>query len=100
MTHPATRLLPVFLLADDRPTLLNRLAETLRSSFPGARFLLARDPEATLDLARKEQPDCAIIAIYMGGAEGIALCRRIKTAPDIDPFPILLITGRDTDADT
>jgi len=100
MTHPSARLLPVFLLADDRPTLLNRLAETLRSSFPGARFLLARDSEATLDLARKEQPDCAIIAIYMGGAEGIALCRRIKTAPDIDPFPILLITGRDTDAET
>ncbi|HOV61963.1 MAG TPA: response regulator [Candidatus Hydrogenedentes bacterium] len=100
MTHPAARLLPVFLLADDRPTLLDRLAGTLRIAFPGARFLLARNADETLRLAREERPDCAIIAIYMGGAEGIALCRRVKSDPGIDPFPILLITGRDTDAET
>ena len=100
MMHPAARLLPVFLLADDRPSLLERLANTLRFHFPGARFLLARDIDETLRMAREEQPDCAIIAIYMGRADGIDLCRRIKTDPNIDPFPVLLITGRDTDAET
>jgi len=100
MMHPAARLLPVFLLADDRPTLLERLASTLRLGFPGARFLLARSTDETLRLAREERPDCGIIAIYMGKADGIDLCHRIKSDSAVDPFPILLITGRDTDAET
>lgn len=56
MMHPATRLLPVFLVADDRPSLLERLANTLRSHFPDPQFLLTQDTEKTCVWPAKNSP--------------------------------------------
>jgi two-component system response regulator RegA len=76
------------LVVDDDAGVLNALARTLgrqRTTFT------ASDPISAVDVARREQPDLAIVDLRLGSSSGVDLVRELKaTHPEI---LVALISG-------
>ena len=61
---------------------------------PRYRVLEAADGETGLALTRRSLPDLVLSDVMMPGLDGHALCRAIKTDPETDFIPIILLTAR------
>ena len=61
---------------------------------PAYRILEAVDGETGLDLARRMLPDLVLSDVMMPGMDGYALCRALKTDPETDFIPVILLTAR------
>ena len=86
---------PLILAVDDNPAALEILAARLSAA--GYQVIIAQDGEEGLALARKALPDLVLLDIMMPKLDGIEVCRRLKTAPDLPFIPIIMVTAR-TDA--
>lgn len=45
------------------------------------------------------QPDIVFMDVMMGGMDGLAATRQLKADPDLAALPVIICTGKDTDAD-
>ncbi|HJU74561.1 MAG TPA: two-component regulator propeller domain-containing protein, partial [Gemmatimonadaceae bacterium] len=61
---------------------------------PRYRVLEAVNGEQGLDTARRMLPDLVLSDVMMPGMDGYALCRAIKSDPDTDFIPVILLTAR------
>jgi DNA-binding response OmpR family regulator len=48
---------------------------------------------AGVDRARSEQPDCILLDVDLGGADGLAVCRLLKSDAQTARIPVLLLSG-------
>lgn len=61
---------------------------------PTYRVLEAVNGEQGLDVARRFLPDLVLSDVMMPGMDGFALCRALKSDPDTDFVPVILLTAR------
>ena len=59
----------------------------------GYRVFTAEDGARGFELALSERPDLIITDVAMPTADGVALVRSVRAAPEIAPTPILVTTG-------
>ncbi|QXD16272.1 response regulator [Rhodocaloribacter litoris] len=82
---------PLVLVADDNAELR---AFVRRHLEPDYRVVEAGDGAAALDLAREAVPDLIVSDVMMPSLDGDALCHAVKTDPDLDFVPVILLTAR------
>ncbi|MEL7363691.1 MAG: ATP-binding protein, partial [Bacteroidota bacterium] len=58
------------------------------------RVLEAPDGRAGLDLARRFLPDLVLSDVMMPAMDGFALCQALKSDPETDFLPVILLTAR------
>ena len=91
--------------ADDRTTLLiaddnPEIRAYVRSHFaPRYRVLEATDGRAALQTARRALPDLIISDVMMPRLDGVDLVEALRTDPETDFLPVILLTARATEAD-
>ena len=79
------------LIVEDSPTQADRLRADLEAA--GYRVSVAREGEEALRLLREQAPSLVVSDIVMPGMDGFELCRAIKSDPDLDDFPVILLTS-------
>ncbi len=79
------------LLADDSVT-IQRVVEII---FDGTdiRVHSAFDGEMAMAMAKKHRPGIILADVGLPGIDGLELCRRLKSAPELRSIPILLLTN-------
>jgi DNA-binding response OmpR family regulator len=88
---------PLILLADDSITIRSMVATRLERS--GYEVAQASDGEEALELALRVLPDLAILDVEMPGLTGYELTRRLRESEATAALPIVLLTGKDKEAD-
>jgi DNA-binding response OmpR family regulator len=94
---PASRTVPLVLVADDDEDILTLVALRFRRS--GLEVILARDGEEALDLIQKRAPDAAVLDIAMPKLTGLEVVRRLRDSEATKALPIVLLTARAGDKD-
>lgn len=85
------------LVVEDEETLLNNLAEKLRSE--GFTVSTAADGEAGLQKIRTETPDLIVLDIMLPGLDGLSICRMVRHDAATAHIPIIMLTARGTEVD-
>lgn len=85
------------LLVDDNTTNLQVLHETLEGQ--GYRFLVAKNGETALNIAKKARPSLILLDIMMPGIDGFEVCRRLKAAPETREIPVIFLSALDDTED-
>jgi two-component system, OmpR family, phosphate regulon response regulator PhoB len=88
---------PVVLLAEDDRDTRDLVAITL--SRAGFSVLAARHGVEALELADQYRIDVALLDVRMPQLDGIEVCRRLRTRPELAQLPIILISAMCGDAD-
>lgn len=57
------------------------------------RVLTARSGEEAIKIARRERPDVILLDLMMPGLEGDAVCRAIKSDPELSDTPVIMLVG-------
>jgi PAS domain S-box-containing protein len=81
----------VILAVNDDPDQLQLMSTLLGQA--GYRVLTASDGYEGFKIAQREHPDLVISDVRMPRADGIALCRLIRSDPDLCAIPILLASA-------
>jgi len=83
---------PQILVVDDNPTNRDILETRLKAS--GYEVIQAGDGEEALSIAQSRHPDLLLLDIMMPKLDGIEVCRRLKSDPNLPFMPIVLVTAR------
>jgi len=85
------------LIVDDSPTELKLIA----SSFTGAGYdiITAGDGEEAVQKAMAEKPDVIVLDVIMPKMNGFQACRKIKSTPEIQHIPIIILTSKKEKSD-
>jgi len=81
--------MPKVLIVEDEKILLDLLARHLESE--GYIVVAAGAGDEGLELARREQPDIAVLDVMLPGLDGLSLCRILRRESDMS---IILLTAR------
>ena len=81
--------MPKVLIVEDETILLDLLARHLESE--GYVVVTAPSGDDGLEVARKEQPDIAVLDVMLPGLDGLSLCRILRRESDM---AIILLTAR------
>jgi DNA-binding response OmpR family regulator len=84
-------LLPVVLIADDDPDILELVALTLERD--GYEVVQARSGEEALRLADERDPHLAVLDLMMPGMDGCEVTRRLRAAENERRLPILILSA-------
>ena len=79
------------LVADDAENVRTLFCQLL--SYDGYNVLMAADGDAALEQAQRHRPHVLLLDVRMPGADGIEVCRRVKSAPETRLTPVILVTG-------
>jgi diguanylate cyclase (GGDEF)-like protein len=82
---------PRVLVVDDDPDLREMMRLVLE---PGYEVLCAEDGEASLDVARTEQPDLIIMDQFMPRLDGLGALERLRADPATEDIPVILVSAR------
>ena len=80
------------LYIDDDRFLLTLCCDLLEGH--GYRTLLATDGPTGIETAKAGRPDLILLDLVMPGIDGLEVCRRLRTFPDLRDTPIILFTAR------
>lgn len=83
------------LLVEDEPTLLEALRYNLAKE--GYQVVTAMDGIEALDQAREAKPDLVILDLMLPRLDGLEVCRAVRRDSSV---PIIMLTARDSEADT
>jgi adenylate cyclase len=86
---------PRILVADDDWLNRDLLRTYLASS--GCEVITASDGQTALDLATSDPPDLALVDVQMPNLDGVELTRILKSMPETQFIPIIIVTAYDTD---
>ena len=81
---------PQILVAEDSPTQAQRLRYLLEQQ--GYHVTTAADGALALEAARASRPALIVSDVMMPEMTGYELCRRIKSDPDLQAIPVVLVT--------
>jgi signal transduction histidine kinase len=79
------------LVVDDNPLNVELLADLL--SVAGHHALAAYSGEEALRQVKQERPDLVLLDVMMPGLNGYEVCRRLKSSPDTQFLPIVMVTA-------
>src|SRR5258708_976380 len=79
------------LVVNDMPDQLEMIGHLLRKS--GYEVVTALNGREGLDVAQAELPDLVISDVSMPLMDGIEMCRSIRTHPELNTIPILLVSA-------
>jgi signal transduction histidine kinase/CheY-like chemotaxis protein len=85
------------LVVDDHPDIRAYVRRHLGAPRDGRapyRIVEGRDGAEGLSLARALLPDLVVTDVMMPKVDGIELCRALKTAPETDFIPVVLLTAK------
>lgn len=100
-THPDESLPPepaakrLVLIVDDNADNLQVLAGHLTEA--GYEVLAANNGPRALALVSNRKPDLILLDIQMPAMDGFAVCRKLKSDPDMVDIPVIFITAARTD---
>jgi DNA-binding response OmpR family regulator len=80
------------LIVEDDEDLLRGLSVRLSAS--GYRVVSATDAISATSVAKKEEPDLAILDIGIPGGDAFIVMERLKKLTPV-PIPVIILTGRD-----
>ena len=98
-TPPDSERLPErkILIADDSPVVLNALEAMLGAA--GFAVVKARDGLEALEKAFAENVSLAVLDVTMPRMTGYQACRLLKTEPQTQGLPVIILTSRDQAGD-
>ncbi len=82
---------------DDDPELLMMVGMILRRA--GHETILASDSVEGSERIITEKPDLLILDLMMPHMSGFEVCRKIRSAPEVDALPIMILTARISEND-
>lgn len=86
------------LVVEDSRTEQQLLTGLLERS--GHKVALAESAELALTwLAENQPPDLIVLDIVMPGANGLELCREVRSQPDLKEIPIVFCSSKDQEFD-
>ncbi len=89
-----TSSIPLVLVADDEPSMLELVARHLRTmSDPKLQVIQASDGEEAWRLARAELPDLVVLDVMMPGMSGWEVCRKIREDIALAHTGVVMLTG-------
>ena len=86
------------LIIDDEEPIRELLKLTLQSAGFDS-ILEASDGEDGLALATRYMPDLILLDLMLPGMDGLSVCRRLKSSPDTQMIPIIMLTARSDESD-
>ena len=85
---------PVVLVADDEPSMLELVAQHLKTlDDPKLVVLEASDGELAWKLAREHLPDLVVLDVMMPGMSGWEVCRKIREDVALAHTGVVMLTG-------
>lgn len=85
------------LLVDDESTILKVVGKRLEAA--GFEVLIAADGFEALAKTRVEHPDLIVLDLMMPKMDGFQVCEELKKDPHCRGIPVVIFTGKGTDAD-
>jgi DNA-binding response OmpR family regulator len=85
------------LLVDDDPALLYAYARIMAAA--GYEVLQAETGEEGLRASRERHPDLVLLDAALPDGDGVEICRRIKSDPDLAGIFVIMLSGRRVSAD-
>jgi len=85
------------LVVDDDPTSL-RLLELILGK-EGYQVISASNGLEGLRKARRESPDLLILDVMLPGFDGLEVCHRLRSEPDMAKLPILMLSAKQQKSD-
>ncbi|MCI5144279.1 MAG: response regulator [Candidatus Electrothrix sp. AR3] len=85
------------LIVDDSPTELKLIIDVFNT--PEYEIITASDGEAGVEKAEAEKPDLIILDVVMPKMNGFQACRKIKSTPDLQDIPVILLTSKNQKSD-
>ena len=82
------------LIVDDDPALLYAYARIMESA--GYEALRASTGEDGFHVCREERPDLVLLDAVLPDGDGVRICRRIKSDPDLAGIFVIMLSGRRT----
>lgn len=85
------------LIVDDDETMVNLLATILE--IEGFVSWKALDGETALKMISREMPDLVLLDIMMPGIDGFEVLARLRSDPQTEELPVIMLTARSDDRD-
>lgn len=79
------------LLVEDDKSILNYLTKSLSSDY---NVMQAANGEEALSAVVRHRPHCVITDIMMEGMDGLELCRKIRSNPQVCEIPLIMLTAK------
>ncbi len=95
--HDVSGMEAVILIVEDEDALATLLQYNLEKE--GYRVLFARDGEEGLLTAEERKPDLILLDWMLPKVSGIELCRRLRSRPETQNLPIIMLTARGEETD-
>ena len=86
------------LIIDDEDPIRVLLKLTLQSAGYDS-VLEASNGEDGLALAVRYKPDLILLDLMLPGMDGLSVCRRLKSSPDTQMIPIIMLTAKSDESD-
>ncbi|MBP6124544.1 MAG: response regulator [Phycisphaerae bacterium] len=83
--------LPLVLVVDDNPQNLELILACLEDV--ECRTISAADGYTALELVKSHQPDLVLLDVMMPRISGFEVCRRIKSNPETEDIPVIMVTA-------
>lgn len=85
------------LVAEDDP----KQAELIRryAASEGHDVTVVSDGRSAVDEVRRRRPDLLVLDVMMPGLDGLDVCRILRSAPETESVPILMLTARASEDD-
>ena len=85
------------LVVDDEGT-IRRIVQ-INLTRAGYRVSVAEDGIQAIELARQEKPDLIVLDVMMPRMDGFEALQRLKSDPETQKIPVIMLTARSQDAD-
>jgi DNA-binding response OmpR family regulator len=88
---------PKILLIEDEEDIAALIK--LQSEISGYKLIVAYDGLNGYEAVEREVPDLVVLDIMLPGQSGLDVCRKIKTNPNLNHIPIIIISAKSEETD-
>jgi len=85
------------LIVEDSPTEMQMVRTALLSR--GYHVITATSGEEGLEKVRREHPELILLDVVLPGRNGFQICRDLKSSPDTQNLPVILLTSKNQASD-
>lgn len=85
------------LVIEDDVDIGNLLAFHIKAA--GYECVVTRDGKAGVRLAQSERPSLVLLDLMLPGMSGLDVCKTLKSSPETDHIPIIMLTARGDEVD-
>lgn len=87
---------PCILAVDDSPVMQHMIKAALQDEY---NVLITGEPIEVLTLIYSHPVKMLLLDVTMPGIDGLELCRTVRTIPQFQALPIIMLTSKDTPFD-